>query len=114
VPLPAAGEEIVISWHLIAAAGSVLFSVICAASWLTWFIGNQFSGNRRVFYRVISQHNREDDDRFAALDDAIWGIHIRNARRDGDGAPLRKSMARRRYLVEDGGDMPISEASGKM
>jgi hypothetical protein len=112
VTTPPAGEEIVISWHLIAAAGSVLFSVICAASWLTWFISNQFAGNRRVFYRIISQHNREDDDRFAELSDAIWGIHLRNARRDGDSAPQRKSITRRRYLVQDGGDMPLSEAGG--
>ena len=103
------GQEIVVTWHLLVAAGSVLVSIISATVFLTWFIASQFSGNRRAFYRIISRHNREDDDRFAMLDNAIWKIHLRNARRDGDMPPQRNPMARRRYMIEDGGDMQPDE-----
>jgi hypothetical protein len=64
------------------------------------FLMREFSKSRHLFYRVISLHNKEDDDRFAALSDEIWKIHLRNARRDGDAPPARHTFPRRRYLAE--------------
>jgi hypothetical protein len=80
---------------------SIVASVAVATAWLTWFLREQFSQTHRMFYRVLSLHNREDDDRFAELDTAIWKIHVRNARRDGDEPPERRPIPRRRYLAED-------------
>lgn len=76
---------------------------------LTWFIAGQFAKIRHLIYRIISQHNREDDDRFALLDDSIWKIHVRNALKDGVTPPVRVHMQRRRYLTEDGGDIGLTE-----
>lgn len=64
------------------------------------FIMRESRQNRRLFYRIISLHNKEDDDRFQALSDEIWKIHLRNATRDGDQPPERKTLPRRRYLAE--------------
>lgn len=75
-------------------------SVASGAAFLSWFMADQLSRNRRVFYQIISRHNKEDDDRFEALSTDIWRIHLRNARRDGDGPPERKTFSRRRYLTE--------------
>lgn len=80
---------------------SIVVSAVAITAWLTWFLRDQFSKTHRLFYRVISLHNREDDDRFAALSDEVWKIHLRNARRDGDDPPDRKTMPRRRYLADD-------------
>lgn len=72
--------------------------------------------NRRLFYRIISLHNKEDDDRFAALSDEIWNIHLRNARRDQEQPPQRKTFPRRRYLAEtideNGDEIGDAAASG--
>jgi hypothetical protein len=78
----------------------ILASVATAAACLAWFISAQFSANRSLFYRALSMHNREDDDRFESLSGDIWRIHLRNAARDGDDAPERKTFPRRRYLQE--------------
>ena len=90
-----------VDWHTL----SIIGSIVTATAMLTWFMFKQFSDTRRELYRVISQHNREDDDNFAMIDDAIWNIHLRNARIDGDTPPARKKIPRRRYLVADGGDL---------
>lgn len=76
-------------------------SAVGVTAWLTWFISEQFRKNRHLFFRVISLHNREDDDRFEALSNDIWQIHLRNAQRDGNGLPERKTFPRRRYLQEE-------------
>jgi len=86
-----------LNWQLVSEIGGVA-SVV---AWLTWWIGEQFRKNREVFYRVMSLHNREDDDRFEELSNDIWRIHLRNAMRDGAEPPQRKAMPRRRYLTED-------------
>lgn len=75
------------------------------------FMMRGFSENRRLFYRIISLHNKEDDDRFQALSDDIWDIRLRNAAKDGEAPPPRKTMPRRRYLaeaVDDGAGMQIN------
>ena len=81
---------------------SMMGGLALTTAYLTWFISDQFSKNRRLFYRVISRHNREDDDRFEVLNDSIWKIHLRNAERDGDKPPHRHPIVRRRYLLETG------------
>lgn len=53
-----------------------------------------------MFYKVMSLHNREDDDRFEHLNNEIWNIHVRNAQKDGDSPPKRRTFPRRRYLQE--------------
>lgn len=64
------------------------------------FLMNEFKKNRTLFYRIISLHNKEDDDRFQMLSDDIWQIHLRNALRDGDAPQERTTFPRRRYLSE--------------
>lgn len=80
------------------AAGAV--SIGGGIAWLTWFIAEQFRKNRELFYRVISLHNHEDDDRFEELYDAVWNLRARAAVKDGTPIPERKSPPRRRYLGE--------------
>lgn len=78
----------------------IVVSAVGATAWLTWFIRDQFSKNRRDFYRVMSRHNKEDDDRFAALQDNQYELREYIARRDGTELPQRKTFPRRRYLIE--------------
>lgn len=80
---------------------SFVGTVAASSAMLAWFISKQFSDNRRIFYKVMSQHNKEDDDRFEMLKDDIWAIRIRNAQIDGTVPPEYNSFPRRRYLVED-------------
>lgn len=68
---------------------------------LAWFISKQFSDNRRLFYRIMAQHNKEDDDRLEMLKDDIWAIRIRNAQKDGDVPPEYNTFPRRGYMVEE-------------
>ena len=75
-------------------------SVASGSAFLAWFINNQFSYNRRIFYRVMSRHNKEDDDRFEGINHEIWQILLRNSRVDGDQPPKRTTFPRRRYLQE--------------
>lgn len=56
-------------------------------------------------YRVVSRHKKEDDENFGKINDNIHEIHIRNARIDRTDAPPFKTLHRRRYLVDDGGDL---------
>jgi len=79
-------------------------AVISSTAFLTWFISDQLARNRRLFYRVISRHNREDDDRFALMQESLYQIHLRNAMRDGDEPPRRKEIPRRRYLINEAGE----------
>ena len=82
-----------------------LVTIICAAigstAFLTWFVRDQFSKQRGSFFRIISRHNREDDDRFAALSDEIWNLREQVAHASGERPPPRKTLPRRRYLVDD-------------
>lgn len=78
----------------------IIAAVMTGTALTVLFLTNEFKKNRRLFYRIISLHNKEDDDRFQALSDEIWAIHLRNARRDGDEPPPRKTFPRRRYLAE--------------
>jgi hypothetical protein len=89
-----------ITWQI----ASILGGAISTTAYLTWFVSRQFSQNRHMFYRIISLHNKEDDDRFEELSNEIWRIHVRNAKRDGDDTPRRKTLPRRRYLQESFGD----------
>ena len=93
---------------------TMIGGLIAASAYLTWFIADQFGRNRRLFYRIISRHNKEDDDRFEILDNSIWEIHVRNAMRDGDHPPKRQTIPRRRYLVEDAGEVDemLNEGGG--
>ena len=91
----------VVTWELV----SIIGSIASATAILSWFMFQQFSNTRKELYRVISQHNREDDENFALLEEAIYAIHLRNARIDNDDPPMRKKIPRRRYLVTDGGDL---------
>lgn len=87
---------LIVTWQLLSIVSAV--GVFCAG--LAWFIANEFRKNRHIFYQIISLHNREDDDRFEMMSNDIWRIHLRNAQRDGDNPPERKTFPRRRYLQE--------------
>jgi len=93
----------------------VVSAVMLGTASTVLFLMREFSKNRQLFYRIISLHNKEDDDRFAALSDDIWRIHLRNALRDGDVPPARKTFPRRRYLAESiserGDDLDLDNAA---
>src|SRR5580700_9530290 len=55
---------------------------------------------RRIIYRIISLHNKEDDERFAELNDGLWKLRVRNAMKDGELFPEPTPFTRRRYLAE--------------
>lgn len=78
----------------------IIAAVMTGTALTVLFLTNEFKKNRQLFYRIISLHNKEDDDRFQALSDDIWKIHLRNAMRDGDAPPDRKTLPRRHYLAE--------------
>ncbi len=94
----------------------IIAAVMTGTAMTVLFLMNEFKKNRRLFYRIISLHNKEDDDRFQALSDEIWAIHLRNARRDGDEPPERRTFPRRRYLAEsiseDGDDLQQNGSAG--
>jgi hypothetical protein len=98
LPMPAADS--VPNWGTI----GVIATVGIATAWLTWFLRNQLSAQRATFFRIVSKHNKEDDDAFETIRNDIRQIHLRNARVDGDHPPEMKPLPRRRYLVDDGGD----------
>lgn len=88
--------------------------ILAGAFSLGVFVYDQFRRTRRSaskdlkdfklwVYRVISRHNREDDENFGALNDNIHQIMMRNAAKDGQsGLQNFRSVRRRRYLVNDG------------
>ena len=80
---------------------TMVVGMVTTTVFLTWFIAAQFSKNRRDFYRVMSKHNREDDDRFLAIQEVQWELREYIARRDGSKFPHRKPFPRRRYLIDD-------------
>ena len=83
---------------------TIVGSAVGATALIVLWLMREFSKTRNTFYRVMSRHNREDDANFAHLNSEIWKIHMRNAIRDGQEAPERSPMPRRRYLVDDAGD----------
>jgi hypothetical protein len=89
------------AWIEIVSLGGTIAS---SSGLLAWFFAAQLAKNRRIFYRVISRHNKEDDDRFALLQESIHQIQFRNALRDGDEPPPRKEIPRRRYLITEPGE----------
>jgi len=93
-------EAMPITFQIVTAISGAVAVAVVVVLWIT----REFSKNRRLFYRVISRHNREDDDRFAHLDGEIWKIHLRNALRDGTEIPPRIPIPRRRYLMDDTDD----------
>jgi len=91
-------NDLPLTWGLIA----VMASVATGTAFLTWFVSKQFSSARHLVYRIVSKHNREDDDRFAAIQNDIFRILLRNARKDGDQPPEFTPFPRRAYLISDG------------
>jgi hypothetical protein len=93
-------EAAPITFQIVTAVSSGVAVAVIVVLWIT----REFSKTRALFFRVISRHNREDDDRFAHLDTEVWKLHLRNARKDGTSPPERTAMRRRRYLMDDTGD----------
>jgi hypothetical protein len=91
-------NDLPVTWGLIGVVGSVA----SGTAFLAWFFSDQLRKNRGLFYRVVSRHNREDDDRFAALQSDLFNIRLRNARVDREEAPEFKPFTRRTYLIDDG------------
>lgn len=91
-------DDLPITWGLV----GVVCSVAAGTAVLTRHLSNQFSKQTRLFFRVISRHNREDDDRFQALSDEMWGVRELISNISGRPLPARRSFPRRRYLVDDG------------
>lgn len=87
------------------------------------FVMREFSRNRgllydtqskiqKLFFKIISQHNKEDDERFDAINRELHRLHIRNAKKDGAPMPEFRSMPQRRYLTEHGGDIDLDALDG--
>jgi hypothetical protein len=93
-------EAAPITFQIVTAVSSGVAVSVVVVLWIM----REFSKTRALFFRVISRHNREDDDNFARLEAELWRLHARNARRDGTEIPKRTSIPRRRYLVDDTGD----------
>lgn len=78
------------------------------------FVYDQFRRTRRAaskdlkdfkmwVYRVISRHNREDDENFGAINDNLHELMMQNVTKNGQsGIQNFHSVRRRRYLVNDG------------
>lgn len=88
-------------------AAQSIFAMVAAVAaptaFLTWFIAEQFRKNRQEFYRVMSVHNQEDDDRFSAIQEAQWELREHIARREGSKPPHRKPFPKRRYITDNAG-----------
>ena len=87
----------------------MLAIVVGATVTIMLYLEKKFGEHRKLvyqlernFYRVMSQHNREDDDRLLALQEAQWELREYVARRDGTKMPHRKPFPRRRYVQDDG------------
>ena len=80
---------------------SIIGAVAASSAGLAWFISEQFRRNRQTFYKVMSVHNKEDDDRFESINNQIWQLRLRNARKDGEEPPEYNSFPRRRYLIDE-------------
>ncbi len=74
---------------------------VAVATGILWF-KNEMSKLRNEFFRIVSRHNREDDENFGVLEDGIWNVIARNSQKDSTPTPPRQSLRRRRYLMDDG------------
>ena len=91
-----------------------MFVIVVGATTTTMlYLERKFSEHRKLvyqlernFYRIISQHNREDDDRFLAIQEIQWELREYVARRDGTKLPHRKPFPRRRYVQDDESEQP--------
>lgn len=90
-------DSLPLTWGLV----TILCAAVGSTAFLTWFVRDQFSKQRGGFFKIISRHNREDDDRFVNLSDELWNLRAQVARLSGDIPPSRKTLPRRRYLVDD-------------
>lgn len=98
-----ADSNLPITWQLV----GVVCSVALGTTIIVSYLNNQFKGVGRmiegiklIVYRLISKHNREDDERFEALNQNIFDIHLHLAQRDGTEMPRMRTFPRRRYMVE--------------
>jgi hypothetical protein len=91
--------DLPLTWSLLGVMGSVA----AGTAILIWFVRDQFSKQQRMFFRIISRHNREDDDRFDGISNELWNIRLTMARNHGEPLPPRETFPRRRYLVDDAG-----------
>ena len=99
----------VVTQSMLYVIGAVAAFVAASTATVTLFIVNGNARTRLLLYRVISRHNKEDDDRFEQLHTEIWRLHVRNAGKDGTRAPHFKPLPRRRYLIEDGNEEDVAE-----
>jgi hypothetical protein len=90
-------DSLPLTWGLVGIIGGVAGST----AFLTWFVRDQFSRQTHQFYRIISKHNKEDDDRFEAISTDLWNIRVHLAQSNGRTMPERKTFPRRGYLVSD-------------
>lgn len=104
----AALDDLPVTWGLVGIIGSVAGGT----AFLTWFVRDQFSQQKSLFFRVISRHNREDDDRFESLSTDLWTIREHLAEHGGKSLPPRRTFPRRRYLVDDGEGDDVSMEKG--
>lgn len=90
-------DAIPLTWHLV----SIVASVASGTAFLTWFVRDQFARQTRQFFKIISRHNREDDDRFEALNTNIR--RIREHLLSGGVAAVgeMRTLPRRNYLSDD-------------
>lgn len=93
------------TWEAIIALIAGVFALCASTSTMVWFISAQFSSNRALMWKAITEaskdiinkleyHERHDDERFDALskdvatryhtvNNRIWNIELRNAAKDG-------------------------------
>lgn len=106
----------VVTQGLLYIIGAVAAFVGVSTATITVFILNGNSKTRGVFYKelksirgyfnkVISLHNKEDDDRFETLNTEIWRLHLRNAKKDGTATPKFSPLPRRRYIDQQDGEI---------
>lgn len=69
---------------------------------------NELSEFKRIVFRVVSRHNKEDDENFGAINDNIHDIGMGMAQHFNRAAPKFRSIRKRRYLMDDGGNIPDS------
>lgn len=65
----------------------------------------ELSEFKRVIFRVVSRHNKEDDENFGAINDNLHSHAQLMARHLGLETPQFKTLRKRRYLVDDGGSI---------
>ena len=64
---------------------------------------SELSQFKRVVFRMVSKHNKEDDENFGAINDNIHDIANRIASHFGQAPPAFRTLRKRRYLIDDGG-----------